>query len=306
MEAGEATRTGPSRAGREDFKATSDPALQESADRGKPQAPRLRRALQPLGAPAVGDPGPRLQPGQGRLARAHPRGGALPAPLRPLELLHRRAEGRRRARPDHARRADRDPADLPRPPRSPTRPATSASSTASSARSACSTSTAELQAAPRRARAAPEPGVRRALRRPAEAAGRPPRRRARGLRGAGRGDDALPHGHRGDARPDGPALHHRLQRAEGTLPGLRRGLLERRPRRAPPHRLRRPLPGRRGPREGLATATVIQRMLEEAIPVADRVIDPPWAEEEDMRALRRHAARRSTRSRRSASRAASR
>jgi ribonucleoside-diphosphate reductase beta chain len=36
MEAGEATRT-PSRAGREDFKATSDPALQESADRGKAQ-----------------------------------------------------------------------------------------------------------------------------------------------------------------------------------------------------------------------------------------------------------------------------
>ena len=34
MEAGEATRSGPSRATREDFKATSDPALQESADRG--------------------------------------------------------------------------------------------------------------------------------------------------------------------------------------------------------------------------------------------------------------------------------
>jgi ribonucleoside-diphosphate reductase beta chain len=34
MEAGEATRQ-PSRAGREDFKATSDPALEESADRGK-------------------------------------------------------------------------------------------------------------------------------------------------------------------------------------------------------------------------------------------------------------------------------
>ena len=34
MEAGEATRSGPSRATREDFKATSDPALHESADRG--------------------------------------------------------------------------------------------------------------------------------------------------------------------------------------------------------------------------------------------------------------------------------
>jgi len=35
MEAREATRTGPSRAKREDFRATSDPALQEAADRGQ-------------------------------------------------------------------------------------------------------------------------------------------------------------------------------------------------------------------------------------------------------------------------------
>ena len=35
MEAREATRTGtPERAGRDDFKATSDPALQEAADKG--------------------------------------------------------------------------------------------------------------------------------------------------------------------------------------------------------------------------------------------------------------------------------
>ena len=44
-------------------------------------------------------------------------------------------------------------------------------------------------------------------------AGRPPRARARGPRDAGRGDDALPHGHRGHARPHRPALHHQLQRA---------------------------------------------------------------------------------------------
>ncbi len=37
--------------------------------------------------------------------------------------------------------------------------------------------------------------------------------RARGPRDAGRGGDDLPHGHRGDARPHRPALHHRLQRA---------------------------------------------------------------------------------------------
>ncbi|MDP9189605.1 MAG: ribonucleotide-diphosphate reductase subunit beta [Actinomycetota bacterium] len=35
MEATETTRSGPSRTDRKDFKATSDPALQESADRGK-------------------------------------------------------------------------------------------------------------------------------------------------------------------------------------------------------------------------------------------------------------------------------
>lgn len=35
MEARQATRSGPSRASRDDFKATSDPALQDSADRGK-------------------------------------------------------------------------------------------------------------------------------------------------------------------------------------------------------------------------------------------------------------------------------
>ena len=37
MEAKEATRTAPARTEREDFKATSDPALQEAADRGQAQ-----------------------------------------------------------------------------------------------------------------------------------------------------------------------------------------------------------------------------------------------------------------------------
>ena len=41
---------------------------------------------------------------------------------------------------------------------------------------------------------------------------RPPGPRARGPRDAGRGDHALPHDHRGDARPHRPALHHRVQR----------------------------------------------------------------------------------------------
>ena len=33
---------------------------------------------------------------------------------------------------------------------------------------------------------------------------------------------------------------------------------------------------------------VIQRMLTESLPIADSVIDPPWAEEEDSRELRVH------------------
>src|SRR2546421_10883449 len=37
MEAKEATRAAPSRTSREDYKATSDPALQEAADRGQAQ-----------------------------------------------------------------------------------------------------------------------------------------------------------------------------------------------------------------------------------------------------------------------------
>ena len=98
---------------REDFQATSDPALQESADRGEANLLGLRRALPALGAPAVGHPGPRLHPGPDRLARAHPRRGALPAHVRALVVLHRRAARGRRARPDDARRARRGDAHLP-------------------------------------------------------------------------------------------------------------------------------------------------------------------------------------------------
>ena len=49
-------------------------------------------------------------------------------------------------------------------------------------------------------------------------------RGARGPRDARRGGDDLPHGRRGDAGADRPALHHRLQRAAGDAAGLRRRL----------------------------------------------------------------------------------
>ena len=84
---------------------------------------------------------------------------------------------------------------------------------------------------------------------------RPPGRRARGPRGAGRGRDDLPHGHRGDARPHRPALHHRLQRAAGhAARASSQGFTQRRARRAPPRRLRRALPARHGAHATRATA----------------------------------------------------
>ena len=81
-----------------------------------------------------------------------------------------------------------------------------------------------------------------------------PRRRPRRHRGAGRGDHALPHDHRGGPGPHRPALHHRLQHRAGDAAGIRRGLRERGARRAPPHRLRRPLPHRHGAPRTTATA----------------------------------------------------
>ena len=86
------------------------------------------------------------------------------------------------------------------------------------------------------------------LRRDAETAHRPALGRTGGHRGPGRGGDALPHGDRGNAGPDRAALHHGLQRTGGDAAGLRRGLPERRPRRASPRRLRLGLPAREGAR----------------------------------------------------------
>ena len=55
--------TATSRTEREDFQATSDPALLESADRGEVQPAQLRAALRAVGAPAVAHAGHRLHPG---------------------------------------------------------------------------------------------------------------------------------------------------------------------------------------------------------------------------------------------------
>ena len=105
----------------------------------------------PVGAPAVDDPGHRLHPGPDRLARAHPGRRALPADVRPVVVLHRRAAGGRGARPDDARGADRGHADLPLHADRRRGPPRRASSTASTTRSACSSRTTCRTASRRRA-----------------------------------------------------------------------------------------------------------------------------------------------------------
>ena len=96
--------------------------------------------------------------------------------------------------------------------------------------------------------------LRAAVRPDAQGPRRPAGRRARGPGDAGRGGHALPHDHRGDAGPDRPALHHRVQRAAGHAARLRGGLQQRRPRRAPPRGLRRRLPARHGRARPASTA----------------------------------------------------
>ena len=137
-------------------------------------------------------------------------------------LLHRRAEGHRRARPDHARRPTEEQRIF------------LSTQIADEARHVrffdrfyeevgVLEGADDLAARLRATRAAPERGLRRALRRDAEVPGRPAGRGARGHRAPGRGDHALPHGHRGDAGAHRPALHHRLQRAIRTpCPGSSR------------------------------------------------------------------------------------
>ena len=86
----------------------------------------------------------------------------------------------------------------------------------------------------------------------------------------------------------------------GHAAGLRRGLPERRPRRAPPRRLRLGLPAREGAARTSATSGRSSARWRRSLPVADGVLTPPWAPEDDedfelfgyslaeTRAVRRH------------------
>ena len=217
------------------------------------QAPRLPPAVRAVGAPAVGDPGHRLHAGPHRLARAHRPRGALPAHVRAVVVLRRRAARGRRARADDARGPEEDMRIF------------LCTQIADEARHVAFfdrfySEVGVLEADDLEARLDetsehlnPEFGV--LFDEMLHDAGGQARARARGPRDAGRGGDDLPHGHRGHARPHRPALHHRLQRADGDAAGLRRGLHERRARRAPPRRVRRALPARHGPPRPALSAT---------------------------------------------------
>ncbi len=94
---------------------------------------------------------------------------------------------------------------------------------------------------------------------------------------------------------------------EGTLPGVRRGLHQGRPRRASPHRVRRPVPHRHGERGRRSYREAIQRTIAEALPVDREGARPAVGRRRgELGHLRRHARRRRTPSPRSACRAASR
>ena len=101
------------RTDRTDYQATSDPALLSSADRGESQLLGYKQLYELWERQHWAHAGHRLHPGPDRLARAHRRRGALPAHVRAVVVLHRRAARGGRARPDDARRARRGHADLP-------------------------------------------------------------------------------------------------------------------------------------------------------------------------------------------------
>ena len=251
----------PLRTERVDFRATSDPALQQSADLAARRAAGRRPSRSTgSGSASTGRPRTSTSPRTASTGTSAsvPR-SSVPAHCTALQLvLRRRAARRRRARADHARRRRSEDIRVFRG----TQIADEARRVAffdrfyrHSEGSACSrppVSQGRLAADLR----APQPRVPRALRRDAP----PPRRTAwpsspRTATTLVEADHDLPHAHRGqDAGAHRPALHHRLQRA--SRHAARRswpGLHARRARRAPPRRLRRALPARHGPARTRAT-----------------------------------------------------
>ena len=106
---------------------------------------------------------------------------------------------------------------------------------------------------------------------------RPPRRRARGHRDARRGDDALPHGHRGDARRSPASTSSSSYNEEqGTLPGFVEGFNN-----VARDEHRHVAFGARFLREMAqagpdATSRRSSACWSRSAPAADGVLEPPW------------------------------
>ena len=241
-----------SRTERIDFQATSDPALLAASDRGESHLLTYRAAVRAVGAPAVGDAGARLHPRPRGLARALRRRGALPAHVRAVGVLRRRAARGGGARADDARGARRGDAASSCARRSPTRRATWRSSTASTPRSACS-SPSELEGRLEETSAHLNPSS-------ASCSTSMLRRRVDRL--AVEPEDL-------ETLVEAVTIYHMViegmlaltgqhfimdyNERMGTLPGVREGLHAGGARRAPPRRVRRALPARHGPAATRAT-----------------------------------------------------
>src|SRR3954454_3878373 len=209
------------------------------------------------------------------MARAHPGGRALPAHVRPLGVLHRRGARRRRARADDARGARRGHARVPvhadrrrGAPRGVPRPHLLRGRRPRGRRP---------QGPPRGDLPAPQPRVRRAVRRDAQAAGGSPGGRAEDLETLVEAVTIYHMVVEGMLALTGQHFIMDYNERVGTLPAFVQGftLVARDEHRhvAFGARFLRDM-ARRDPR----FLTAIQRTLTEVAPVADGVLKPAWME----------------------------
>ena len=212
VEAKDPTQTGPSRAQREDFRATSDPALQEG-DRSDVKLLDYTAALQPLGDASSGAPRTSTSPRTGSTGTSASRRRSASSGMYGLSSFF---IGEQKVADELGPIMRAAPTEEQRIFLS-TQIADEARHVRFFDRFYSEVGVLEGRTtSPQRLEALDEhlnQAFRDLFDDMLEDAGRPPGRRARGPRRAGRGDHALPHGDRGDAGPHRAALHHRLQRA---------------------------------------------------------------------------------------------
>ena len=123
---------------------------------------------------------------------------------------------------------------------------------------------------------APEPEVQRAVRRDAQEPRRPARARPEDLETLVEAVTLYHMVIEGMLALTGQHFIIEYNEELGTLPGLRRGLQQDRPRRAPARGLRRALPARHGAGRTPATARRSSARWWRSAPAADGVLQPPW------------------------------